>query len=123
MISAPEFVIADPVIAAVAARAALAVPGVARLEPGVRGLVSSLVRMGKQRWTGADPIAADGVRVRREPGGALTVRLDLVLTADRRVATVGVAVQQEVSRVVSEQTGAVVAEVTVTVTDIEPEAS
>ncbi|WP_054816451.1 Asp23/Gls24 family envelope stress response protein [Nocardia arizonensis] len=119
----PEIVIEDAVLAAVAARAALATPGVARLEPGMRGLVSSLVRKGRQRRTGAEPASADGVRVRHDTGGALSVRVDLVLAAGCRVATVGCAVQREVSRVVWEQTGAAVAEVSVTVTDIEPEPS
>lgn len=50
-----QIVVEDRVLAAVAARAALATPGVSRLEPGMRGLVSSLVRVGKQRWTGAEP--------------------------------------------------------------------
>ncbi|MGN2641736.1 Asp23/Gls24 family envelope stress response protein [Nocardia takedensis] len=115
-----QIVVEDRVLAAVAARAALATPGVSRLEPGMRGLVSSLVRVGKQRWTGAEPAPAEGVRVRRD-GAALSVHVDVVLTAGRRVATVGAAVQQEVSRVVAEQTGQQVTAVTVAVTDIEPE--
>ncbi|MBF6577066.1 hypothetical protein IU415_26965, partial [Nocardia farcinica] len=48
-------VVEPAVVAAVAARAAAAVPGVRRLEPGVRGLVGSVLRAGRQRLAGADP--------------------------------------------------------------------
>ncbi|MEV0295922.1 Asp23/Gls24 family envelope stress response protein [Nocardia sp. NPDC050710] len=121
--AASQVVIETPVIAAVAARAVLATPGVVRLEPGVRGLVSTLVRAGKQRWTSADPAPAEGVRVRRADDGALHVQVDVVLSTERQAAAVGHAVQREVSRVVSEQTGVVVAEVSVTILDIQPEPS
>ncbi|MFB8278043.1 Asp23/Gls24 family envelope stress response protein [Nocardia colli] len=116
-----EVRIEAPVVAAVAAQAACAVPGVVRLEPGVRGLVSSLVRVGKQRLTNTDPAASEGVRVRRSAGGALSVQVDVVISADRPAAVIGHAVQQEVSRVVFEQTGQTVDEVSVTILDIEPE--
>ncbi|WP_405162565.1 Asp23/Gls24 family envelope stress response protein [Nocardia sp. NBC_01499] len=116
-----EVRIEAPVIAAVAAQAACATPGVVRLEPGVRGLVSSLVRVGKQRLTSADPAPAEGVRVRRTASGALSVQVDVVISAERAAAVIGHAVQQEVSRVVFEQTGQTVDEVSVTILDIEPE--
>ncbi|PXX60891.1 putative alkaline shock family protein YloU [Nocardia tenerifensis] len=116
-----EVRIESPVVAAVAARAACATPGVVRLEPGVRGLVSSLVRAGKQRLVSADPAASEGVRVRRTASGALSVHVDVVISADRAASAVGHAVQQEVSRVVREQTGQAVAEVSVSILDIEPE--
>lgn len=83
--------------------------------------MSTLVRVGKQRWTGADPAPIEGVLVRRDEDGAVRVRVNLVLSADRQVAAVGYAVQQEVSRVVCEQTGVTVAEVSVSVHDVEPE--
>ncbi|MET8652014.1 Asp23/Gls24 family envelope stress response protein [Nocardia aurea] len=118
-----EIVIEPPVLAAISARAALATPGVVRLEPGIRGLVSTLVRVGKQRWAGADPAPIEGVLVRRDEDGAVRVRVNLVLSADRQVAAVGYAVQQEVSRVVCEQTGVTVAEVSVSVHDVEPESA
>ncbi len=116
-----EVVIEAPVVAAVAARAARATPGVVRLEPGVRGLVSSLVRVGRQRLTNAEAAASEGVRVRRTAAGALSVQVDLVISAERAAALVGHAVQQEVSRVVFEQTGQTVDEVSVFILDIEPE--
>ncbi|MFG1797575.1 Asp23/Gls24 family envelope stress response protein [Nocardia sp. NPDC049149] len=116
-----EVVIEAPVIAAVAAQAARATPGVVRLEPGVRGLVSTLVRVGKQRLTNADPAASEGVRVRKNAAGELSVQVDVVISAARAAAVVGHAVQQEVSRVVFEQTGQQVDEVSVSILDIEPE--
>ncbi|WP_378739895.1 Asp23/Gls24 family envelope stress response protein [Nocardia brasiliensis] len=116
-----DVVIEAPVVAAVAAQAACATPGVVRLEPGVRGLVSTLVRVGKQRLTVADPAPAEGVRVRRSPSGALSVQVDVVISADRGAAAVGRAVQEEVSRVVFEQTGQTVDDVSVSILDIEPE--
>lgn len=116
-----DVVIETPVVAAVAAQAACATPGVVRLEPGVRGLVSALVRVGKQRLTVADPAPSEGVRVRRSTSGALSVQVDVVISADRMAAAVGHAVQEEVSRVVFEQTGQTVDEVSVSILDIEPE--
>jgi len=116
-------VVEPAVVAAVAARAAAAVPGVRRLEPGVRGLVGSVLRAGRQRLlAGADPARADGVRVRRTNDGGVRVAVDLVVTADADVAAVGRAVQREITRVVAEQTGEDVGEVAVLVLDIEPEA-
>lgn len=123
--SAPSgtvLVVEPAVVAAVAARAAAAVPGVRRLEPGVRGLVGSVLRAGRQRLAGADPARADGVRVRRTNDGGVRVAVDLVVTADADVAAVGRAVQREITRVVAEQTGEDVGEVAVLVLDIEPEA-
>lgn len=114
-----DYVVADPVIASVAARAALTTPGVVRLEPGVRGLVTSWTRAARQRWKGLDPAPADGVRV-RTADGRLTVQIDLVTTAADQAAAVGRAVQRSVARFVAEQTGLVVDEVWVSILDIEP---
>ena len=119
--SMSEVVIGNQVIAAVAARAAQATPGVIRLEPGVRGLFSTALRVGKQRLTSADPAPSEGVRVRRTVQGVLSVQVDVVISAERKAAAVGQAVQQEVARVVLEQTGQAVDEVSVSIFDIEPE--
>lgn len=122
--SAPniEFVVADAVIAGIAARAAAAVPGVSRLEPGVRGLVARLARTGMRLWTGRDAAPSDGVRVMRDDD-TLNIHVDLVISAGCRAGEVGVTVQREVSRVVAEQTGVGVDAVTVVILDIEPEQS
>ncbi|WP_410875857.1 Asp23/Gls24 family envelope stress response protein [Nocardia sp. A7] len=114
-----ELVVGDAVIAGVAARAAIQVPGVARLEPGVLGLVGHLARTGRHLWNGQEPIPSAGVRIRRS-GGLLGIQVDLALSASAQVGDVGRAVQRAVTQAVAEQTGADVDEVTVCVLDIEP---
>ncbi|MGW3964645.1 Asp23/Gls24 family envelope stress response protein [Amycolatopsis sp. NPDC005003] len=114
-----DYVVADPVIASVAARAAITTPGVVRLEPGLRGLVTAWTRAARQRWKGLDPAPSDGVRV-RTTDGRVTVRIDLVASAADQAAAVGRAVQRAVTRFVAEQTGLVVDEVSVSIMDIEP---
>ncbi|GAB2685617.1 Asp23/Gls24 family envelope stress response protein [Nocardia thraciensis] len=116
---ATEIVVGDAVIAGVAARAAAAVAGVRRLEPGVLGLVGQLARSGRQLWTGQEPAPAGGVRVRRA-GQWLRIHVDLTMAAGVEVGAVGQAVQREVAHMVAEQTGVAVDEVVVTVLDIEP---
>ncbi|WP_024799572.1 Asp23/Gls24 family envelope stress response protein [Nocardia sp. BMG51109] len=117
---ATEVVVADAVIAGVAARAAAAVSGVLRLEPGVLGLVGQLARSGKQLWTGVESAPSGGVRIRRA-GAWLKIHVDLTVSAGSTVAVVGRSVQEQVTRVVAEQTGVTADEVSVTVLDIEPE--
>ncbi|MFC4377269.1 Asp23/Gls24 family envelope stress response protein [Nocardia halotolerans] len=114
-----ELVVGDPVIAGVAAFAAARVPGVARLEPGVLGLVGHLARTGRQLWVGQEPVASAGVRVRRA-GGLLAIQVDLALTSAGHVGEVGRAVQRAVAAAVTEHTGTEVDEVSVYVLDIEP---
>ncbi|MEV4600509.1 Asp23/Gls24 family envelope stress response protein [Amycolatopsis sp. NPDC049253] len=115
-----EYVIADPVVASVAARAALDTPGVVRLEPGLRGLVTAWTRAARGRWQGLDPAPIDGVRVRSVEGG-LTVEVDVVTSAFDQAAAVGRAVQRSVTRGVAEQTGLAVDAVVVSIVDIELE--
>ncbi|MET7990337.1 Asp23/Gls24 family envelope stress response protein [Amycolatopsis sp. NPDC005232] len=115
-----EYVIADPVVASVAARAALDTPGVVRLEPGLRGLVTAWTRAARGRWQGLDPAPIDGVRVRGVEGG-LSVEVDVVTSAFDQAAAVGRAVQRSVTRVVAEQTGLAVDAVVVSIVDIELE--
>ena len=115
-----EFVIADAVVASVAARAAAMTPGVVRLEPGLKGLVTAWSRAARQRWKGLDPAPAEGVRV-RTAGGVVSVQVDIVTSAADQAAVVGQAVQRGVSRAVATETGLVVASVSVSILDIEPE--
>jgi uncharacterized alkaline shock family protein YloU len=56
----------------------------------------------------------------RTADGRLTVQVDLVTSGVDQAAAVGRAVQRSVTRVVAEQTGLAVAEVVVSVLDIEP---
>ncbi|MEU4249648.1 Asp23/Gls24 family envelope stress response protein [Amycolatopsis sp. NPDC026612] len=114
-----EYVIADPVIAGLAARAASTTPGVVRLEPDLRGLVTAWTRAARQRWKGLEPAPVDGVRV-HTADGRVTVRIDLVTAGADQAAAVGRAVQRSVTRFVAEQTGLVVDEVSVSIMDIEP---
>lgn len=113
-----DYVIADPVIAGVAARAAIGTPGVVRLEPGLRGLVTAWTRAARHRWRGLDPAPADGVRV-RTTDGRVTVEIDLVTASADQAAAVGRAVQRAVGQFVTAQTGLVVDEVSVSIMDIE----
>ncbi|WP_194818452.1 Asp23/Gls24 family envelope stress response protein [Nocardia sp. XZ_19_385] len=117
-VPAAELVVGEPVIAGVAARAAARVPGVARLEPGVLGLVGQLVRSGRQLWSGQEPAPSAGVRVRRA-GGVVDIQINLALSASGNVAEVGRAVQRAVAEAVTEATGAEVDSVRVYVVDIE----
>jgi uncharacterized alkaline shock family protein YloU len=115
-----EFVIADAVVASVAARAAATTPGVVRLEPGLKGLVTAWSRAARQRWKGLDPAPAEGVRV-RAGGATVSVEVDIVTSAADQAAAVGQAVQRSVSRAVTAETGLIVGSVTVSILDIEPE--
>lgn len=118
--SGSEIVVSDAVIAGVAAHAAAAVPGVTRLEPGLRGLLSGWSRAGKQLLGAAESAGSQGVRVGRTGAGRIAVQVDVSLSGDCRAAVVGAAVQRAVLDAVLEQTGVTVGEVSVTVLDIEP---
>jgi uncharacterized alkaline shock family protein YloU len=113
-----DYVIADPVIASVAARAAIGTPGVVRLEPGLRGLMTAWTRAARQRWKGLDPAPAEGVRV-RTVDGRVGIEVDIVAAGADQAAAVGRSVQRAVSRYVTAQTGLVVDEVSVSILDIE----
>lgn len=118
--SGSEVVISDAVVAGVAARAAATVPGVTRLEPGLRGLVVGWARSGKQLLGGQETAASDGVRVQRTAAGGLAVQVDVSLGSDCRAVDVGAGIQLAVTRAVLDQTGVTVDEVSVTIVDIEP---
>lgn len=109
--------IAEPVFAAVAARAAAEVPGVVRLEPGLLGLVGSLARSARGWVSGLDPAPVDGVRVTVDP--AVCIEVDVVLSGLDQAAAVAGAVQRAVSRAVIEATGIVPKEVSVSIMDVE----
>ncbi|QFU89256.1 Asp23/Gls24 family envelope stress response protein [Amycolatopsis sp. YIM 10] len=114
-----EWVIGEPVVAAVAAAAAAGVPGVARLEPGVLGLVGSLGRTLRQQVKGLDPAPTEGVRVSYEDNAEVRLEVDLVLSGSEQVAAVAQAVQRAVAGAVTAATGLAVASVSVAVLDVE----
>nr|WP_208406288.1 Asp23/Gls24 family envelope stress response protein [Amycolatopsis granulosa] len=116
-----EWIVEDAVVAAVAAHAARSVPGVARLEPGVAGLVRGWGRARWQQVKGLTPAPADGVTVRRA-GDEFEVCVGIATRAGTQVAAVALAVQHEVRAALIRDTGVVPGQVSVTVLDVEPEA-
>lgn len=118
--SGSEIVVSDAVIAGVAAHAAAGVPGVTRLEPGLRGLMGEWARAGKQLLGASESAGSRGVRVSRTGAGRIAVAVDVSLGGDCRAVVVGAGIQRAVTEAVLEQTGVTVGEVSVTVIDIEP---
>lgn len=110
-----EALLAPSVLAAIAVRAALAVPGVRRVEPGVSGLVTSVVRATRQRIKGLNPVATEGARVTAGSGGVL---VEVGVAVAGQAMAVGNAVREAVAAEIAAVAG-VSAEVTVVVLDIE----
>lgn len=117
-----EWVVEVPVVASVAANAARRTPGVARLEPGVGGLVRAWGRAKWQQIKGITPAPAEGVLVELE-GDAVRIRLSIATSGNAQAAVVARSVQREVRRAVTRDTGLAVGKVSVTVLDIEPAAT
>ncbi|GHF33819.1 putative alkaline shock family protein YloU [Amycolatopsis bartoniae] len=114
-----EWIVEEPVVAAVAADAARRTPGVVRLETGVGRLVREWGRARWQQVKGLTPAPAEGVLV--EPAGdAVKVRLGIATAGHTQAAAVARRVQREVRGAVRRDTGLDVAEVSVAVLDIEP---
>ena len=118
-----EAVLSEAVIAAIAVRGALGVPGVVRTEPGLSGLMYSLVRLARQRSKGLEPAPTEGVRVvvERDSAGASAVRVEIAVcvSGQRRASAVGQAVQVAVARALTEAAGLTSASVSVSILDIE----
>lgn len=122
-----QWVITEPVIAAVVARAAARVAGVVRLEPGVTGLASQVARAARQKINGLTPAPTEGVRVavdqsldRSVVPSTLGVSIDLVTSGHDQAAVVAQAVQREITRAVADATGLTPQAVTVSIMDIDP---
>lgn len=113
-----EYVITDEVIAAIAAHAAGATPGVARLQPGLAGLLGEFSRRTRQRLGLAAGAATGGVEVERAAGG-VTLRLEIAADGHDQAAAVARAAQQAVARAVSEGTGLAVESVAIRILDID----
>ncbi|MGI5399247.1 Asp23/Gls24 family envelope stress response protein [Streptomyces sp. CA-135486] len=121
-----QWVIAEPVIAAVVARAAAGVAGVVRLEPGVTGLASQVARAARQKINGLTPAPTEGVRVavdqsldRSVVPSTLGVSVDLITSGQDQAAVVAQAVQREITRAVADATGLTPQAVTVSIMDID----
>lgn len=110
-------VIADSVIASVAAHAAERTPGVVRLQGGVAGLLHQITRLAG-RVTGAKSAPTDGVEVRSDDGGT-TIHVDIVVSGDLRAAAVATAVQHSVATAVASATGLPAPVVSVSILDID----
>jgi uncharacterized alkaline shock family protein YloU len=118
-----EVVLSEAVIAAIAVRGATSVPGVVRTEPGLSGLMYSLVRVARQRSKGLEPAPTEGVRVlvERDPAGSPVVRVEIAVgvSGQCKASAVGQAVQVAVARALTEATGLTPASVSVSIMDIE----
>jgi uncharacterized alkaline shock family protein YloU len=118
-----EVVLSEAVIAAVAVRGATGVPGVVRTEPGLSGLMYSLVRLARQRSKGLEPAPTDGVRVvvEQDSAGVPVVRVEIALciSGQHRASAVGQAVQVAVARALTDATGLTPASVSVSILDID----
>lgn len=110
-----EALLSPSVLAAIAVRAAGAVPGVRRVEPGVTGLVTSVVRATRQRIKGLNPVATEGARVTVGDGRA---RVEVGVAVAGQALAVGNAVRVAVAEEIASAAG-VSADVTVVVLDIE----
>jgi uncharacterized alkaline shock family protein YloU len=113
-----ECVVGASVVSAVAVHAAAAVPGVVRVEPGLVGLVGSMVRAARQRIKGLDPAPTEGARVEFERTDIVRVEVDVVISGQHQAAAVGNALQRAVASAITEATGLTVAEVGVSIIDI-----
>lgn len=114
------WVVADSVIAAVAARAASRAPGVLRLETGVTELLRQLGERVRRRWIGIVPASTAGVTVSRDDLG-VSVRVSLALAGGARAVIVAERVQQAVAEAVRTDTGVELAAVEIAILAIEPE--
>jgi uncharacterized alkaline shock family protein YloU len=115
---AVDYAVREPVIAAVAAHAAARVAGVARLEPGLAGLVTSMARSTRQRLAGVDAAPTEGVRAEVD-GGQVWLEVAVAIRSRKTAAAVGQAVQRSVAKAVHDATGYQVAEVAVSILHIE----
>lgn len=97
----PRDVVIEVRAADAAARAARAVPGVVRLQPGIWGLVRQLAALAWERATGQDLPDIAGVQAELTDNGGIRVDLRLAVDGRRQVTAVGVAVQDAVTAAVS----------------------
>lgn len=108
-------------IAAAAALAARAVPGVVRLQPGVLGLLKQLAAQAWERTTGRPAPDTAGVDVQITSGGAARVDVRIVTAATHSAADVGAAVHSAVTSAVESATGHIAAVgVRIVAVDLEP---
>jgi uncharacterized alkaline shock family protein YloU len=113
-----DYVVREPVIAAIAAHAAAGVAGVLRTEPSLSGLVTSMTRSIRQRMAGVDAAPTEGVRAEVD-GGLVWLEVAVAIRSRAKATAVGQAVQRAVAEAVREATGYAVAEVAVSILHID----
>ncbi|WP_219418697.1 Asp23/Gls24 family envelope stress response protein [Pseudonocardia nigra] len=115
---APEHVVTQVRAADVAARAARAVPGVVRLQPGVWGLVRQLAAEAFEQATGQQLPDIAGVQADLDDDG-VHLELQIVVDGGYRAGTVGAAVQHAVTAAVPAAIDRAVTAFTVLIVEIE----
>lgn len=115
---APDDLVVEVRAADAAARATRAVPGVARLQPGVLGLLAQLAAQTFERATGLALPDIAGVQAELAEG-AVRIQLQIVVDAGYQAAAVGATVHQAVTDIVPVDTGVTVSEVRVHIVDVE----
>ncbi len=114
----PEGIVLEVRVADAAARAARAVPGVVRLQPGVVGLLARLAAQAFERATGQALPDIAGVRADLTTS-ATRIDLQIVVDAGYQAAAVGAMVVQAVTETVPTVVGVAVGEVRVHVVEAE----
>ena len=105
-----------------AARAARAVPGMVRLQPGVLGLLGQLAAEAWEQASGEELPDIAGVVADLDGSGAVSLDLRIVVDGGYRAVDVGVAVQQAVSAAVTAELSLPVGGVAVHVVEIDLDA-
>lgn len=127
---APDDVVVEVRAADAAARAARAVPGVVRLQPGVFGLLAQLAAQAFERATGLAVPDIAGVQADlvprpadRPPAGERPVRIELQIVVDGgyQAAAVGAMVHKAVTESVPVAAGVPVSEVRVHIVEVDPD--
>lgn len=120
---APDDVVAEVRAADAAAQAARTVPGVARLQPGVLGLLAQLAAQAFEQATGLPLPDIAGVQadLAESPGGgrALQIELQIVVEGGYQAAAVGAMVAHAVTEVVPAVAGVAVGAVRVHIVEVE----
>lgn len=113
-----EWVFDEAVLAAIAADAAVRTPGVARMEPGLPGLLDRFRRGMHERLGGLERAPSAGVRA-TVVDGAVRIHLDLAVSGSAHAATVARYAQHAVAEAITAATGLTTSEVTASILDVE----
>jgi uncharacterized alkaline shock family protein YloU len=111
-------VVREVAVAAAVAEAVRALPGVARLQPRLWGLVQQVTRDLWERATGGRYPDIGGVEVTLHPDG-VTMEIGLVVRAEFTAAKVAVAVQHAAAAAATAASGLPVTSVAVHISDVE----